>query len=91
MSVRFAVLGAGRIGRVHARAIASTEGASLVAVADPTITTNTHVINAKGKTGEISITLKNVPSPENPKTAWLACYSALAALKQMQSPVRYGT
>lgn len=63
----------------------------LVAVADPTITTNTHVISAKGKTGEISITLKNVPSPENPKTAWLACYSALAALRQLQSPVRYGT
>ncbi|WP_439562832.1 inositol 2-dehydrogenase [Roseinatronobacter sp.] len=32
---RFAVLGAGRIGQVHARAIASVEGASLVAIADP--------------------------------------------------------
>ena len=63
----------------------------LVAVADPTITTNTHTIRARGKTGEIAITLKNVPSPENPKTAWLACYSALAALKQLQSPIRYGT
>ncbi len=63
----------------------------LVAVADPGITTNTHVISVKGKTGEISITLKNVPAPENPKTAWLACYSALAALKQLQTPIRYGT
>lgn len=63
----------------------------LVAVADPGITCNMHSITAQGATGEISITLKNVPSPENPKTAWLACYSALAALKQMQSPVRYGT
>ena len=63
----------------------------LVALADPTITTNTHTIRAKGKTGEIAITLKNVPSPENPKTAWLACYSALAALRQLQSPIRYGT
>lgn len=63
----------------------------LVAIADPTIATNTHVINAKGRTGEISITLRNVPAPENPKTAWLACYSALAALKQLQSPIRYGT
>ncbi len=34
MSVRFGVLGAGRIGQVHARAIASTTGAELVAVAD---------------------------------------------------------
>ena len=44
-----------------------------------------------GKTGHISIKPENVPAPENPKTAWLACYSALAALKAMQSPVRYGT
>ncbi len=35
MTVRFAVLGAGRIGQVHARAVASVPGASLVAVADP--------------------------------------------------------
>ena len=63
----------------------------LVVVADPHIVRNTHVITVKAVTGEISITLQNIPSPENPKTAWLACYSALAALKQMQSPVRYGT
>lgn len=35
MTVRFAVLGAGRIGQVHANAIASVPGASLVAVAEP--------------------------------------------------------
>lgn len=63
----------------------------LVAVADPQISRNTHTITVRALTGEISITLQNVPSPENPKTAWLACYSALAALRQMQSPVRYGT
>lgn len=63
----------------------------LVAVAEPGLERNTHVITARGASGEISITLRNVPSPENPKTAWLACYSALAALKQMQSPIRYGT
>jgi myo-inositol 2-dehydrogenase/D-chiro-inositol 1-dehydrogenase len=35
MSLRFGILGAGRIGKVHARAVASTPGATLVAVADP--------------------------------------------------------
>lgn len=35
MTVRFAILGAGRIGQVHARAVASTSGATLVAIADP--------------------------------------------------------
>ncbi|NCO85360.1 MAG: inositol 2-dehydrogenase [Rhodobacterales bacterium] len=35
MTLRFGVLGAGRIGRVHSRAIAATPGARLVAIADP--------------------------------------------------------
>ena len=35
MTLRFAILGAGRIGQVHARAIASLDAATLVAVADP--------------------------------------------------------
>ncbi len=35
MTVRFAVLGAGRIGKVHAAAIAAVPGASLVAISDP--------------------------------------------------------
>ena len=35
MTVKFAILGAGRIGRVHAAAIASVPAATLVAIADP--------------------------------------------------------
>ena len=35
MTIRFAVLGAGRIGQVHARAISSVPEATLVAVAEP--------------------------------------------------------
>lgn len=35
MTVRFAILGAGRIGQVHAKAVTSTPGATLVAIADP--------------------------------------------------------
>jgi myo-inositol 2-dehydrogenase / D-chiro-inositol 1-dehydrogenase len=35
MTVRFAILGAGRIGQVHARAVAATAGVTLVAIADP--------------------------------------------------------
>lgn len=35
MSLRFAVLGAGRIGQVHARAISSVAGAELIAIAEP--------------------------------------------------------
>jgi len=60
-------------------------------VADPSLTYNTHTIRVRGASGLFSIVLENVPAPDNPKTAWLACYSALAALKQMNSSVRYGT
>ncbi|MDB5808861.1 MAG: putative L-aspartate dehydrogenase [Betaproteobacteria bacterium] len=63
----------------------------LKVVADPTIIHNTHQITVRGKTGNITIKFENVPAPENPKTAWLACYSALAALKLAKSPIRYGT
>jgi myo-inositol 2-dehydrogenase/D-chiro-inositol 1-dehydrogenase len=35
MPLNFAILGAGRIGQVHARAVAGAQGARLVAIADP--------------------------------------------------------
>jgi len=67
------------------------ERTRLKVVADPALVYNTHFVTVRGKTGNISIKLENVPSPDNPKTAWLACYSALAALKNARSAVRYGT
>ncbi len=63
----------------------------LKVIADPALKHNTHYIDIKGRTGNISIKLENVPAPDNPKTAWLACYSALAALKAVKSTTRYGT
>jgi len=63
----------------------------LKVVADPALTLNTHYIDIAGKTGRISLKFESVPFPDNPKTAMLACYSALAAFRQFSSPVRYGT
>ncbi len=63
----------------------------LKVLADPALTRNTHTIRVSGPTGRFSVVLENVPDPANPKTAWLACWSALAALKELASPVRYGT
>jgi aspartate dehydrogenase len=63
----------------------------LEVVADPGLTLNTHTIRVSGRCGRFSVVLENVPAPENPKTSWLACYSALAALRALDSPVRYGT
>jgi aspartate dehydrogenase len=63
----------------------------LKVVADPALRFNTHYIDVRGPTGTISVKLESVPSPDNPKTALLACYSALAAIRAFGSPVRYGT
>jgi aspartate dehydrogenase len=63
----------------------------LKVVADPGLTLNTHTIRVSGASGRMTLVLENVPSPDNPKTSWLACYSALAALQSLGSRVRYGT
>jgi aspartate dehydrogenase len=63
----------------------------LKVVADPALRFNTHFITVRGRTGTIDLRFESVPSPDNPKTAMLACYSALAAFRQFNSPVRYGT
>lgn len=63
----------------------------LKVVADPALTLNTHTICVAGKIGRFTVVLENLPSPDNPKTSWLACYSALAAVRALGSRVRYGT
>ena len=50
-----------------------------------------HDPGARDAPGASPCVLENVPAPENPKTSWLACYSALAALQALGSRVRYGT
>ncbi len=63
----------------------------LKVVADPALSHNTHTVEVRGRSGRFRVVLENVPSPDNPKTAVLACYSALAALKELRSRSRYGT
>lgn len=63
----------------------------LQVVADPALTRNTHTIRVSGRSGRFTMVLENVPAPDNPKTAWLACYSAIAALRALSGSVRYGT
>ena len=63
----------------------------LKVVADPALRFNTHFIHIRGPTGTIDLRFESVPSADNPKTAMLACFSALAAMRQIASPVRYGT
>jgi len=48
MNLQFAILGAGRIGRVHATAVASAAGARLAAVADPVADSAKAIADAYG-------------------------------------------
>lgn len=60
-------------------------------VADPTIKRNVHEINVKGEFGELRVCTKNVPSPDNPKTSFLAVLSAIATLKRITEFMLIGT
>jgi aspartate dehydrogenase len=60
-------------------------------IADPKTEKNTHEILVKGAFGSFSVLLENTPSPDNPKTSYLAILSAMAMLKKMSEPVEIGT
>ena len=63
----------------------------LKVVADPALAFNTHYIVIKGRTGRVDIKFESVPMPENPKTSMLACFAALAAIRELGRSTRYGT
>lgn len=60
-------------------------------VADPNTKSNTHEIHVSAESGNIDVRLENVPMVENPKTALLACLSAVAAIKRFKSCYHIGT
>jgi aspartate dehydrogenase len=51
-------------------------------VADPSIDRNMHEIIARGEFGELHIMVSNIPSPNNPKTSYLAVLSAIECLRE---------
>ncbi|WP_353056389.1 aspartate dehydrogenase [Sporosarcina luteola] len=60
-------------------------------IADPAVSQNIHHIKAKGDFGEFDMTLKNNPSPDNPKTSHITGASILAALADLDSAVVVGS
>ena len=50
-------------------------------IADPAATTNAHEIHARGAFGELTAITANRPSPDNPRSSWLASLSAVYELK----------
>ncbi|MFN3527549.1 MAG: aspartate dehydrogenase [Candidatus Altarchaeaceae archaeon] len=60
-------------------------------IADPKVNENVHEIYVKGKFGEILTIAKNVPSPNNPKTSYLAALSIIALLKKLTENFEIGS
>lgn len=60
-------------------------------VADPGARFNSHEVVVEGDFGKIRCCTENRPSPDNPKTSYLAALSALALIRELVSPCRIGT
>ncbi|MHB8604542.1 MAG: aspartate dehydrogenase, partial [Thermoplasmatota archaeon] len=60
-------------------------------IADPTLTTNTHTIEARGAFGELRLQIHNRPFPENAATSYLAALAAIALLRKLAEPIWIGT
>lgn len=60
-------------------------------ITSPFYTLNIHEVEAEGAFGRLTVRTENVPSPQNPKTSYLAALSAIATLKQILEPVKIGT
>jgi aspartate dehydrogenase len=56
----------------------------------PGSTRNRHDIEVRGEFGRMTARIENVPSATNPRTGKLSYLSAIAMLKEIVSPVRYG-
>lgn len=59
-------------------------------IADPALTRNTHRLVVRGEFGEFECDIRNVPSPRNPRTSYLAALSAIAAVKKLTGNVWVG-
>ncbi|HEY5630613.1 MAG TPA: aspartate dehydrogenase [Nitrososphaeraceae archaeon] len=61
-------------------------------IVDPHTNINQHEIVASGKFGEMIVSVRNLPSPTNPKTSFLAILSAIECLRSVcDDGIRIGT
>jgi aspartate dehydrogenase len=60
-------------------------------ITSPHFTKNSHHLEVAGDFGTITTTTENVPSPDNPKTSYLAVLSAFATLKKTLATLKIGT
>jgi aspartate dehydrogenase len=59
--------------------------------ADPGVTRNTHTILVKSDASDLTMTIENIPSQENPRTGRITALSVLAALRRLTAPLVVGS
>ena len=68
------------------------ENTKVKIIVDPNTDRNQHEITVNGKFGEMTISVRNIPSPANPKTSFLAVLSAIECLRSVcDDNIRIGT
>ncbi len=59
--------------------------------ADPAVTRNTHTVRVVSDAADLTMTIANVPSAENPRTGRITAQSALATLRRLSAPLVVGS
>lgn len=59
--------------------------------ADPTVERNIQSVTIRSDSGEATMTMNNVPSPENPRTGRIVANSVIATLKRLTDPLTAGS
>jgi aspartate dehydrogenase len=55
------------------------------------VTHNTHTILVKSDSSNLTMTIENIPSAENPRTGMVTALSVVAALRRLTAPLVVGT
>lgn len=59
--------------------------------ADPALDRNLQSVRARSNSGECEMTIRNIPSEENPRTGRITALSVIACLQRMTAPLVAGT
>ena len=59
--------------------------------ADPALDRNTHTITVESDSAQLTLTIANIPSEENPRTGKITALSVIAALRKLAAPLTIGT
>ena len=59
--------------------------------ADPGVTRNTHTVIVKSDSSDLTMTIENIPSEENPRTGKITALSTMAALRRLTAPLVIGS